>query len=76
MTKLLSHPPERLHHHAYVVRDQEANRAFVEDVLGIPLIANLVREPFQPLGQPGGPNVPHFLRHGGWRGAGVLLLRG
>lgn len=39
MPKLLSRPPERLHHHAYVVKDQEANRAFFEDVLGIPLVA-------------------------------------
>ncbi len=31
--------PERLHHHAYVVRDQEANRHFFEDTLGIPLTA-------------------------------------
>ena len=34
MAKLLSHAPERLHHHAYVVRDQEKNRAFFEDLLG------------------------------------------
>ncbi|MGE0226856.1 MAG: VOC family protein [Acetobacteraceae bacterium] len=39
MPKLLSRLPERLHHHAYVVKDQEANRAFFEDVLGIPLVA-------------------------------------
>ncbi len=31
--------PQRLHHHAYVVRDHEANRAFLEDLLGIPLVA-------------------------------------
>ena len=37
--QLLSHLPERLHHHAYVVKDHEANRRFVEDVLGIPLVA-------------------------------------
>ena len=36
---LLSELPERLHHHAYVVRDQEKNRQFFEDLLGIPLIA-------------------------------------
>jgi glyoxylase I family protein len=35
----LSRLPERLHHHAYVVRDQEVNRRFFEDVLGIPLVA-------------------------------------
>lgn len=32
-------PPLRLHHHAYVVRDHEANRRFLEDLLGIPLVA-------------------------------------
>ena len=36
---LLAALPERLHHHAYVVKDQEANRRFFEDVLGIPLVA-------------------------------------
>jgi glyoxylase I family protein len=39
MPKPLSRLPERLHHHAYVVKDQEANRRFFEDVLGIPLVA-------------------------------------
>ena len=37
--RLLSHLPERLHHHAYVVKDHEANRRFLEDLLGIPLVA-------------------------------------
>ncbi len=37
--RLLAELPERLHHHAYVVRDQEANRRFFEDLLGIPLVA-------------------------------------
>jgi glyoxylase I family protein len=32
-------PPLRLHHHAYVVKDQERNRRFLEDLLGIPLVA-------------------------------------
>ncbi len=36
---LLAELPERLHHHAYVVRDHEANRRFFEDVLGMPLVA-------------------------------------
>ena len=36
---LLKHLPERLHHHAYVVKDHEANRRFLEDLLGIPLVA-------------------------------------
>src|SRR6516164_7827781 len=37
--KLLAELPQRLHHHAYVVRDQEKNRQFFEDLLGIPLVA-------------------------------------
>lgn len=32
-------PAERLHHTAYVTKDQEATRAFYEDILGFPLIA-------------------------------------
>jgi glyoxylase I family protein len=32
-------PPLRLHHHAYVVKDHERNRRFLEDLLGIPLVA-------------------------------------
>jgi catechol 2,3-dioxygenase-like lactoylglutathione lyase family enzyme len=36
---LLPQLPLRLHHYAFVVRDQEANRAFFEDVLGLPLVA-------------------------------------
>ena len=36
---LLAELPERLHHHAYVVRNQEVNRQFFEDLLGIPLVA-------------------------------------
>lgn len=39
MPTLLSRPPERLHHHAFVVKDQEENRRFFEDILGIPLVA-------------------------------------
>ena len=31
--------PLRLHHNAYVVKDHEANRKFIEDLLGIPLVA-------------------------------------
>ncbi len=30
---------QRLHHTAYVTKDQEATRAFYEDVLGFPLVA-------------------------------------
>ena len=38
-TALLSRPPSRLHHNAFVVRDHEVNRRFFEDLLGIPLVA-------------------------------------
>ena len=37
--ELLAALPERLHHNAYVVKDHEANRRFLEDLLGIPLVA-------------------------------------
>ena len=47
MAKLLSRAPERLHHHAYVVKDQEKNRQFFEDVLGIPLTATWCEKHFQ-----------------------------
>jgi len=36
---LLHELPLRLHHNAYPVKDHEANRHFLEDVLGIPLVA-------------------------------------
>ena len=29
----------RLHHHAFVTRDQEATRVFYEDIVGLPLVA-------------------------------------
>jgi glyoxylase I family protein len=44
--KLLSRLPLRLHHHAYVVRDHEANRRFFEDLLGIPLVATWCEKSF------------------------------
>ena len=31
--------PLRLHHYASVVKDQEVNRQFFEDAIGIPLVA-------------------------------------
>src|SRR6266446_5893182 len=37
--QLLGELPLRLHHNAYVVKDHEANRRFLEDLLGIPLVA-------------------------------------
>ena len=48
MTTFLSRLPERLHHHAYVVRDQEVNRRFFEDTLGIPLTATWCERHFSP----------------------------
>jgi glyoxylase I family protein len=44
--RLLSRLPLRLHHHAYVVRDHEANRRFFEDLLGIPLVATWCEKSF------------------------------
>jgi glyoxylase I family protein len=38
-SKALERLPERLHHFGFVVKDQEVNRKFFEDVLGIPLVA-------------------------------------
>jgi glyoxylase I family protein len=43
---LLPRLPLRLHHHAYVVRDHEANRRFFEDLLGIPLVATWCEKSF------------------------------
>ena len=37
--KLLNRLPQRLHHYAIVIKDQEANRHFFEDILGLPLVA-------------------------------------
>lgn len=45
---MLKQPPERMHHHAFAVRDQEANRVFIEDVLGIPLVATWCERVFRP----------------------------
>ncbi len=44
---LLKALPERLHHHAFTVRDQEVNRRFMEDVLGIPLVATWCERTFR-----------------------------
>jgi catechol 2,3-dioxygenase-like lactoylglutathione lyase family enzyme len=35
----IEEPPSRLHHNAFVTKDQEATRAFYEDLIGLPLIA-------------------------------------
>src|SRR5579859_4395385 len=40
--------PLRMHHHAYAVKDQEANRHFIEDILGIPLVATWCERTFRP----------------------------
>lgn len=38
--------PQRLHHYAIVIRDQERNRQFLEDMLGIPLSATWCERAF------------------------------
>jgi catechol 2,3-dioxygenase-like lactoylglutathione lyase family enzyme len=45
---MLKELPLRMHHHAYAVKDQEANRHFIEDVLGIPLVATWCERTFRP----------------------------
>jgi len=45
--KLLAELPLRLHHNAYVVKDHEANRHFLEDLLGIPLVATWCEKTFR-----------------------------
>ena len=47
-SKPLSQLPLRLHHQAFCVKDQEVNRRFVEDVLGIPLVATWCERVFRP----------------------------
>jgi glyoxylase I family protein len=42
----LAQLPLRMHHHAFVVRDQEANRHFFEDILDIPLAATWCERSF------------------------------
>src|ERR1700733_9267112 len=39
MSQTRSAGPLRLHHHATVTDDQELNRKFYEDVIGVPLVA-------------------------------------
>jgi glyoxylase I family protein len=43
---LLAQLPLRLHHYAYVTKDQEANRKFFEEILGIPLVATWCERAF------------------------------
>jgi glyoxylase I family protein len=44
---MLNELPLRLHHHAYAVKDQETNRQFFEDILGIPLVATWCERTFR-----------------------------
>ena len=44
----LAELPARLHHHAFVVKDQEVNRHFFEDILGMPLVATWCERTFHP----------------------------
>ena len=44
---LLKELPIRMHHHAYAVKDQEANRHFIEDILGTPLVATWCERTFR-----------------------------
>jgi glyoxylase I family protein len=45
---MLKELPLRMHHHAYAVKDQEANRHFFEDILGGPLVATWCERTFRP----------------------------
>ncbi len=44
---MLKEPPLRMHHHAFAVKDQEINRHFIEDILGIPLVATWCERTFR-----------------------------
>jgi glyoxylase I family protein len=44
----LSELPLRLHHQAFAVKDQETTRRFMEEVLGIPLVATWCERVFRP----------------------------
>lgn len=44
----LTQLPTRLHHYAVVIRDHEENRKFIEDVLGIPLVATWCESVYNP----------------------------
>ena len=72
---LLSQPPQRLHHHAYAVKDQEVNRQFMEDILGIPLIATWCERNFNKAVGRDVDVLPHLLRHRRRRRVGVLPIR-
>jgi len=42
----LAELPQRLHHYAIVIKDQEVNRQFLEDLIGIPLSATWCEKAF------------------------------
>ncbi len=44
----LAELPSRLHHHAFVVKDQEVNRHFFEDIIGMPLVATWCERTWHP----------------------------
>ena len=44
---MLKQLPLRLHHQAFAVKDQERTRQFMEDVLGIPLVATWCEKVFR-----------------------------
>jgi glyoxylase I family protein len=46
--KPLAQLPLRLHHQAFAVEDQEKTRQFMEEVLGIPLVATWCEKVFRP----------------------------
>ncbi len=41
-------PPLRLHHYAWVTQNQEVNRRFFEDLIGMPLVATWCERTFNP----------------------------
>lgn len=45
---LLSQLPLRMHHRAIVVKDQEATRHFMEDIIGMPLVQTWCEKIFMP----------------------------
>jgi catechol 2,3-dioxygenase-like lactoylglutathione lyase family enzyme len=65
----------RLHHQAFATHNQEETRQFMEDVLGIPLVA-MVREGVQAEGGAGGGVLPHVLRTARRRADRVFPVRG
>ena len=62
--KLLNELPLRLHHNAYVVKDHEANRRFLEDLLGIPLVATWCERTWREDSRPPRRFLPHVFRAG------------